>query len=217
MHVEFLVEDRSGAALLEQVVPKIARGRITYRIHPYKGVGHLPKDLAKSGDPAKRMLLNELPRLIRGFGSTPGIDAVVIVVDSDARPCSAFLAELKSVAARTKPAPPFVVFRLAIEEIEAWLLGDRQALLSAYPRARKAVLQRYEQDSICGTWELLADAIHLGGSRKLAATGYHTTGFMKSEWARSIGAHLDVENNASPSFRKFRDTVTSLASEDSKS
>lgn len=158
------------------------------------------------------MLLNELPRLIRGFGSTPGIDAVVVVVDADARPCAPFLAELKSLV-RSKPAPPLVVFRLAIEEIEAWLLGDRQALLAAYPRARKAALQRYKQDSICDTWELLADAIYPGGSSKLADGGYQQIGAMKSEWARLIGERMDVESNVSPSFRKFRDTVARLAAE----
>lgn len=54
------------------------------------------------------------------------------------------------------------------EEIEAWLLGDRHALLSAYPHAKMHVLNTYVQDSICGTWEVLADAVYPGGTSKLS-------------------------------------------------
>ena len=48
---------------------------------------------------------------------------------------------------------------MAIEEGEAWLLGDIPAIQSVYPNAKNAVLNGYENDSICGTWEKLADAV----------------------------------------------------------
>ena len=37
-----------------------------------------------STDPAKRMLLDQLPRLLGGYGKTPGIDAVIVVLDDAA-------------------------------------------------------------------------------------------------------------------------------------
>ena len=43
----------------------------------------------------------------------------------------------------------------AIEESEAWLLGDREALIAAYPDINLEILDTYVQDSQCGTWELL--------------------------------------------------------------
>jgi hypothetical protein len=82
-----------------------------------------------------------LPKVLRGYGKTPGIDAVVVVLDTDKRDCAAFLTELKAAAAACNPAPD-TLFRLAIEEIEAWYFGDQAALLAAYPRAKMDVLGR---------------------------------------------------------------------------
>ena len=91
--------------------------------------------------------------------------------------------------------------------MEAWLLGDRAALRKAYPDARENVLQNYIQDSICGTWELLADAVYPGGSRKLKSLPYGETGRMKEEWAVHIARFMDFRNNASPSFQEFLSEV----------
>ena len=85
------------------------------------------------------------------------------------------------------------------------VLGDRQALLAAYPRAKKDVLGRYQQDSVCGTWELLADAIHPGGVAAIQKAGWPLPGEIKHGWAEAIGPLMDIEINQSPSFHKFRD------------
>lgn len=212
MHIEVLVEDRSGARLLETLLPKVIgeQGRPhTWRLHPYKGIGRLPLGLSAKTDPAKRALLNQLPRLLAGYGKTPGIDAVVVVLDSDRRDCKVFLKELKAVLPQCHPAPN-ALFRLAIEEMEAWYLGDRQALLAAYPRAKKEVLGRYQQDSVCGTWELLADAVQPGGSAAIQKAGWPLPGQIKHGWAEQVGPRMDIEQNESPSFCKFRDGLRRL-------
>lgn len=212
MHLEMLVEDSSGAELISALLPAVI-GPLgephTWRVHPYKGIGRLPAGLAVRPDPAKRALLDQLPRLLAGYGKTPGIDAVVIVLDTDKRDCKKFLKELKVLVRKCNPAPN-TLFRLAIEETEAWFLGDRQAILKAYPRAKKDVLARYQQDSICETWELLADAIHAGGSSKILEAGWPLPGQLKHEWVRQIAPRMDVEGNLSPSFRKFRDGLRRL-------
>lgn len=212
MHFEFLVEDSSGRRLLETIVPKILGAHTephTWRMIDYKGVGQLPKGLRGSSDPAKRILLDRLPSILRGYGRTDGIDCVVVVIDTDRRDCTAFLRELKEMLARITPTPP-VVFRLAIEEVEAWYLGDRAALLAAYPKARRPVLDRYVQDTVCETWELLADAIHPGGSADIKKVGFPYSGQVKHAWAERIGPLMDPQGNRSPSFQRFRDALVRL-------
>lgn len=214
MHIELLVEDSSGASLVETLLPSVI-GSLgephTWRVHEYKGIGRLPKGLSVQSDPAKRALLNQLPRLLAGYGRTPGIDAVVVVLDSDRRDCKAFLAELNGLVKECHVAPK-TLFRLAIEEMEAWYLGDRRALLKAYPRAKSQsnVLNGYTQDSVCGTWELVADAVYPGGAAAILRAGRLLQGQVKHEWAEKIGPHIDVEHNSSPSFCKFRDGLRRL-------
>lgn len=206
MHIEILVEDSSGEKLLDIVLPQILGQQgapHSWRLHSYRGIGRIPRGLSSRGDPAKRILLDQLPKVLRGYGRTPGIDAVVVVLDVDKRDCRVFLGELKAVADACNPTPK-VLFRLAIEEIEAWYLGDRDALLRAYPRAKREVLDRYVQDSPSGTWELLADATYPGGAAAIKKAGWPLPGQVKHEWARKIGPLMSVDQNLSPSFNKLR-------------
>lgn len=216
MHIEILVEDSSGEALLKILLPQILGTQgdpHSWRLHSYKGIGRIPKGLMTRADPAKRILLDQLPRVLRGYGKTPGIDAVVIVLDTDKRNCVAFLDELKAVTDACEPTLD-ILFRLAIEEIEAWYLGDKAALLEAYPKAKSEVLGRYIQDSACGTWELLADAVHAGGSTAIKKAGWPLPGQLKHEWAKKIGPFMDPDRNISPSFGKFRDGLRRLVATD---
>ena len=214
MHFEVLAEDRSGSIALEHVMKKILgpnNAAHSWRIHPYRGIGRLPKDLRSGKDPKKRLLLDRLPGILQGYGrSLPAVgpSAVIVVVDSDARDCRAFKRELLRVLDACNPRPR-TLFRIAVEESEAWLLGDREAVKAAYPGARDSVLDGYEQDSICGTWELLADAIHPGGSPALGR--WPASGQAKCEWAERIAPRMDVDRNRSRSFQVFRDGVRKLA------
>ena len=214
MHLEVLAEDQSGSIALECLLEKILGANHTahtWIIHPYKGLGRIPKGLHRAPDRKKRLLLHHLPRVLRGYGwSLPPSAAVVVVVDADDRDCVAFKRELLDVLEACTPRPR-TLFRIAIEESEAWLLGDRAAVKQAYPDAKDSVLKRYKQDSICGTWEVLADAVHPGGAAKLKESGYPATGSAKCDWAENIAPCMDVDENRSPSFRVFRDGVRKLA------
>ena len=212
MHIEVLVEDSSGGKLLETLLPQVIGEQgapHTWRVHLYKGIGRLPAGLSAKGDPAKRALLNQLPRLLAGYGKTPGIDAVVVVLDNDHRDCKVFLNEMKALLLMCRSAPN-TLFRLAVEEMEAWYLGDRLALLAAFPRAKIEVLSRYQQDSVCNTWELLADAVYPGGHATIQKGGWPLPGEVKYAWAARIGPLMNVEANQSPSFCKFRDGLRRL-------
>ena len=79
------------------------------------------------------------------------------------------------------------------------------------PKAKDSILKRYVQDSICGTWEVLADAIHPGGALRLKTLGYREAGEAKCKWAEQITPNMNVDRNQSISFQMFRDGVRRLA------
>lgn len=217
MHLEFLSEDSSGKRLLEWLVPAIIGPHgtpHTWNIHSYKGIGRLPTGLRPRTDAQKRILLDQLPKLLQGYGRTPAIDAVVVVLDSDDEDCRELRAELLDLLARCRPAPRRTLFRIAIEEVEAWYFGDRDAVLEVYPQARPAVLNAYQQDSVGYTWERFADAVYPGGYAALKAKGWPIPGETKWHWADTIGAFMDVERNVSPSFGKLRDGLRRLVAEE---
>ena len=215
MHFEILVEDQSGKRALDIMVPKIVSAEDTFDVKAYKGVGGIPRNLVGKSDPQKRILLDQLPRLLRGYGRTHanyprGYEAAVVVVcDLDSRSLKAFRDDLLGVLQRVYPRPK-TWFCLAIEEGEAWLLGDRQAVLHAYPRARREVLDRYVNDAICGTWEVLANAVYPGGAVALSKRGWQAIGKEKSRWAEDISPAMDADRNSSPSFRYFRNALRVL-------
>ena len=72
------------------------------------------------------------------------------------------------------------------------------------------MLDSYKNDSICGTWEVLADAVYTGGARLLKKQGWWAVGREKTAWAERIALLMDVENNASPSFCYFRGKLREL-------
>ncbi len=194
MHFEFLIEDKSGAKMLEILVPKMINREInTYNIHAYGGIGSIPKDGTKTSDVKKQALLNDLPKILTGFGkSFKNFDYCVIVIcDLDNRDLTTFKDNLQDLLNSCKNKPPHTAFCFAIEEGEAWLLGDMNAIETAYPNVKKPILKSYVQDSICGTWELLNKAINQSDYPK------------KSEWAEKITPHMLIDNNKSPSFQYF--------------
>ena len=216
MHFEILVEDQSGKTMLDTLLKKIIDKPHTSEVKAYKGIGHIPKNLTSSTDARKRILLDQLPKLLRGYGRTfagypANYPAVVIVVcDLDDKCLKAFRQELFAVLNACDPKPE-TRFCVAIEEGEAWLLGDIPAVKAAYPNARDNVLRSYENDSICGTWELLADAVSSGGVSGLKKKGGQVVGREKSVWAEKITPHMNIDLNASPSFRYFLERVRDLA------
>lgn len=216
MHFEILVEDQSGKKALDILVPKIIGDDHTFKILPYKGIGHIPKNLNSKADPSKRILLDQLPKLLRGYGKTfanyPGDypAAVILVCDLDDKCLKTFRQELFDILTTCNPRPT-TRFCVAIEEGEAWFLGDIPAVKSAYPKAKDDILNDYVNDSICGTWECLANAVYKGGAHALSAKGWRAVGTEKSRWAEQITPHMNIENNKSPSFKYFKKKLNELS------
>ncbi len=216
MHFEVLVEDQSGKKTLDVLIPKIIGEQHTCKVYAYRGIGRIPQNLKSHSKINKHLLLDQLPKLLKGYGKTfagypDSYPAVVILVcDLDDKCLKVLRRELFDVLHSCNPKPE-TRFCIAIEEGEAWLLGDLTAIKAAYPNAKDNVLNGYENDSICGTWELLADAIFPSGSSELKKKGWQAAGRQKSIWSEKITPHMDIDNNASPSFRYFRGKVRELA------
>jgi len=201
MHIEFLVEEPSAEKALESLIPKIVGNAVSFKIHPFQG---------------KPNLLANLPARLKGYRQwLPSDWHVVVLIDVDNEDCRALKQRLEQVAVdaglATKTAAGGerfqVLNRLAIEELEAWFIGDEEALRAAYPRIEKNLAQKEkyrDPDAIAGgTWEAL--------ERLLQKAGYFRGGLGKVTAAREISQHMVPERNRSRSFQVFRDGLLEMA------
>lgn len=207
MHLQFLIEDTSGEILIHKVMEKLRNegARFTYDCKAFRGIGGF-KGSGKASDIKTNRLLNDLTIYLRGFDkSFRNYNACIFVIlDNDKRDIEKFKQELEYHAALAMVSVDYT-FCVAIEEIEAWLLGDEEALFNAYPNARESKYREYRQDSICGTWEFLADVVFKGGITKFKkeCPTYREVGKYKAEWAEKIGENMKLDGNKSPSFQFF--------------
>ena len=221
MRIEFLVEDQSGGLLINEVMKKYNEELIqnnheliNYNIKSYKGIGGLNK--GKNADIIKSaQLLNELPKRLLAIQNQyryySEYVVVFIVVDNDKRKTDEFYKELQDINVKYNITINHV-FCIAIEEMEAWLLGDYNAIVAAYPEVEDRIRTKhanYIQDSICNTWEFLADILTPKGFnefKKKNITAYDI-GKNKIEWANKIGSKMTIRNNKSTSFNMFLNEI----------
>lgn len=211
MFFQFLIEDKSTEVLVRHVMKKMQdqnlNSEIYYDTKSFHGIGHLPKE----GTPLERktgQLLNDLPLYLRAFNkkflSMKDV-AIIVVLDNDMRNPDAFRSQLEDLGKQNMILTDHV-FCIAVKEMEAWLLGDMNAILSAYPEARISARKDYIQDGICDTWETLANMVYPGGLTELkkeARNSYTEIGKIKNEWADRIGQMLELNQNESPSFQRL--------------
>lgn len=194
-HIEFLVEEPSAEAALQNIVPRIIAGGFTFQVHPFKG---------------KPDLLKRLPDRLKGYAQwIPADWRIVVLIDEDRQNCKGLKArmngEAKRAGLKTKSAAGgsgafHVLNRIAVEELEAWFFGDPKAIAAAYPRVSPNLGAREpyrDPDAIKGgTWEAL--------ERVLQRAGHHLGGLEKIRAARDISRHMDPGRNRSKSFSVFR-------------
>ncbi len=201
MHVEFLLEEPSAEAALARLLPKLLPPESSWRLHPFQG---------------KTDLLRKLPNRLRGYaqGWLPDDHRIVVLVDADQDDCRMLKRTLEDAASAAglpthsavAATGRFVVLnRIAIEELEAWFLGDVEAIASAYPGVPLSLGQRRrfrDPDAVHGTWEAL--------ERVLQDAGHFRSGLRKIEAAGHIAAHMEPSRNRSRSFRCFVEGLASL-------
>lgn len=165
-----------------------------FRIYPHRGKGRLPANPNSKPNPRHRGLLDQLPASLRGYAHLPEGYHIVVLMDADSDDCRDLLAALRRMYEQLERKPRSVLFRLAIEEIESWLIADQQAVQAAYPRAKIRQLPS-TPDEVVGAWEKLAKAL---GEDPDASTGAD-----KRRWAEAIAPHLDLQHPPSPSLKAF--------------
>ena len=215
MYIQFLIEDYSTEILVNHVMEKLKlqypEVSIEWNTKSFKGIGHVPKT-GKVLDRKTGMLLNGLPQYLRGFDQVlknMKKSIIIVVLDNDTRDVEIFQKQLNQMAEQCQMQTDHA-FCVAVKEMEAWLLGDQLAIQEAYPNCKVSVLQKYKQDSLSPTWEVIADAVYPGGLKGLeknAAGAYAEIGKAKAEWAEKIGEKLHLNQNLSPSFLRFLKTV----------
>lgn len=217
MYIQFLVEDASTGKLISRLMDKVKNIKnddsFCYNIKSFKGIGTVGKCGKSIIERKTGKLLNDLPNYLKGFNkslsSYGNQAAIVVILDNDKRDTDDFRRELEKIVTNNKITMDHI-FGIAVKEMEAWLLGDRNAIANAYPDAKLQLLSKYEQDGICDTWEILADIVYPKGSSALmkkADGSYYLIGLQKSEWADKIGYYMDFKKNNSPSFQYFVEEI----------
>ena len=207
MLIEILSEDKSGAIVVERLSERITESegiKAQVNVHPHRGCGSLPKDMTAKPPKFANSLLDLLPSELRAYNKIyAGKDIILIIaMDSDDKDPQALRQEIYSVASKFAPDIRSVV-GISTEEIEAWVLGDKSAIIEAYPDTNKDVLDSYVQDSVCGTWEILCRAVS-ENAEELIDIGYPAIGHYKALWTENISKYMLPHRNVSPSFNTFK-------------
>lgn len=182
MTLVFLLEERSMAAFLEGLLPRVLPDGVHPVLVPHEG----KSDLERS-----------IPRKLRGWKSPD--TRFIVVRDQDSGSCKAIKQRLVELAAEGQR--PDTLVRIACHELEAWFLGDLVAVAAAYERPTLARQQGAGK---------LAEPDRLGSpSRELAEL---VPGYQKVGGARRIAEHFDPKRCRSESFQVFLSGVLRVAS-----
>ncbi len=198
MHIEILVEEQSMEEALKILLPRMLPPETTYRMLNFQG---------------KQNLLRQLPARLRGYSSWITDDyRIVVLVDEDRQNCFELKRQMEDAARQaglsTKTSAGGsrfqVLNRIAIEELEAWFLGDMEALRQAYPRLPKRLSGKFNNPDavVGGTWETL--------EKTMQRHGYFKSGYLKVEAARTISPYMDPARNRSRSFQVFREGLQAM-------
>ena len=176
----FLVEEPSMADLLDGLLP---------RLFPDLWFQCIPHD-------GKQDLERSIPRKLRAWGE-PDV-RFVVARDQDSGDCRQVKARLTDLC-RSAGRPDTLV-RVVCRELEAWYVGDPEALVQAFPESRRRPLRelnraRYRNpDTVVRPSEAIANQI---------------PEFQKRLGARRIASHLSRDNR-SRSFQVFLEGVERL-------
>ena len=207
MLIEILSEDKSGAVVVERLAERITENEgldVEVNVHPHRVCGSLPKDMTAKPPKFASSLLDLLPSELRAYNKVYAGKEIILIIamDSDDKDPQALRQEIYNVASKFAPDIRSVV-GISTEEIEAWILGDKNAIKDAYPDCNTEILDSYEQDSVCGTWEILCRAISENAD-DLIEIGYPAIGHYKALWAETISRYMLPQKNVSPSFNTFK-------------
>jgi hypothetical protein len=176
----FLVEERSMSEFLHVWIAR-AFPRLSFKCVPHQG---------------KSDLLKSVPRKLKAWRE-PGTRFVVII-DNDSRDCMELKASLLALC--QSAGREDVLVRIACQELEAWYLGDPDALAVAFDDHRlpsKLSKARFRNpDALPRPSDELARLV---------------PPFQKVSGARAVAAHIDIQRNRSVSFKIFAAGIDRIA------
>ncbi len=168
--VVFLLEEYSMKVLLEQLLPRLFPD-LDFKCVQHEGKNHLEKSI---------------PRILRAWRE-PGISFVVLR-DNDGGECKQLKSRLSTIC--REAGRPDTIVRIACQELEAWYLGEPDALAEAFENDSLRQIgnkSKYrDPDSVSSPSEELTRLV---------------PEFQKVSGARKMGSHLSMERNVSQSFR----------------
>ncbi|WP_305041140.1 DUF4276 family protein [Geoalkalibacter sp.] len=179
--IVFFLEEPSAQDALEGLLPRILPEEIAVEYLVFEG----KQDLEK--------------RMVRRMRAWLRPDCVFVVLrDQDSGDCK----EIKQgLIARCREAGrPDALVRIACRELESWFIGDWEAVSVAFGNAKlKGLSQKatYRQPDFLGS--------------PAAELRKYIPAYQKRDGARRIGRQLDLERNASCSFRVFVEGLRRLA------
>lgn len=174
MHLVILLEERSAAAMLEGLLPRMLPEGITYRCIPFDGKSDLQK---------------QLPIKLRGWRQPN--TAFVVLHDQDTADCIALKKRLKDLCQQAKR--PNTIVRIACQELESWYFGDLAAVETGLGLTRlreQATKAKYRNPDLIGN-----------PAQELKSITHQK--YSKIAGSRAIGPHLQLQNNTSHSFNVF--------------
>ncbi len=191
IQLEILTEEPSAEAALALILGKINQDRFTFKIITHQG---------------KYDLLQKLPAKLRAYQKF-GLDDkyLIVLIDRDHEDCFALKGRLEQIAQEaglsTKSNPEEggfkVLNRIAIQELEAWFLGDYEAVKAAYPKV-SGKANTPNPDAVAKPSTHLTRILRRAGYQKLDG---------KIETARKIAKHMAPNKNGSESFRQLLEGI----------
>lgn len=182
MRIEFLLEEPSMANVLVEILPRILPEEFVlntnYFLRPHQGKG----DLRKS-----------IPKKVRAFSNTSEEVRIVILHDQDSNDCKELKRQIQTLCSQNGSCSTLI--RIVCKELEAWYLGDMDAIQKVYPRFKPnnhKNVAKFRNPDICNASDELQKMI---------------PDFQKGYASREISKHLNIEENQSESFKQFRDGI----------
>ncbi|MGF3496208.1 MAG: DUF4276 family protein [Methanolinea tarda] len=203
MQIDFLVEEPSIEAVLNNLLPILLPTGTSFNIRVFQG---------------KMDLLKRLPVLLKGYKKW--IDTnhkIVILIDRHYDDCYNLKKKLENIAQDaqmiTKSAAGRfesfqVLNRIVIVELESWFLGDKHAIKAAYPAISPNFVKRSKKSNPDKLDHPSKDL-----EKILQRAKYYSSGMPKIEVAQNISSHMDPARNCSPSFQIFCSGLKAILSQ----
>ncbi len=182
----FLLEEKSAAALLETLLPRLLQDDISFRLITFEG---------------KQDLQRQMMRKIRGYAN-PRV-RFIILQDQDSFPdCRVLRARLVELCAQSGRLADCLV-RIACKELETYYLADLAAVeraLAITGLSSKQGIEKFRTPDRLGNPSKELKSLTRDRYEKVAGS-------------RKMGQHLDLQNERSPSFRNLISGIRRMEAE----